>query len=192
MGYPQELQVSGVPLTLVAHLTKLAFKLSNSFAPLKWTATLEGRALGSHTFLSYWQLGKWANVVRESRTFTLEFVKGQRRWILKRNKAILRKVSWFLVGSRLISDTIPWTSWLFFGTTWSEGTILTYIGIWIWKEVRDRFDWTLRLNSIFEKRVGRTTYAYAKYSTVKPVLSGLHISGNQLESLNFLPTFTVK
>lgn len=93
MGYPQELQVSGVPLTLVAHLTKLAFKLSNSFAHLKWTATLEGRALSSHTFLSYWQLGKWANVVRESRTFALEFVKGQRRWILKRNKAILRNVS---------------------------------------------------------------------------------------------------
>ena len=51
VGYPQELYVSSITLTLFAHLTKFAFKLSNSFAPFKWTANLEGRALCSHAFL---------------------------------------------------------------------------------------------------------------------------------------------
>ena len=53
VGYPQELQVSSIPLTLSTHQTKFAFKLSNSFAFFKWTATLKGRALGSHTFLLF-------------------------------------------------------------------------------------------------------------------------------------------
>jgi len=63
--------------------------------------------------------------------------------------------------------------------------IYTYIE----SEIGNSFNLTQSMNPIFEKGLGRRTYAFPKYSTVKPVLSGPILSGHpllserQLESL---------
>ena len=49
--FPEELDVSGVALTLVAHLAKLVFKLSHGLACLEGAAILELWAVASGTFL---------------------------------------------------------------------------------------------------------------------------------------------
>ena len=93
----EELHISSITLAFVAHFAQLFFKLPNSLARFKRTASLELGALGSGAFLLLGQLGEWADSAAENRALALQIIKRNRRWILgRKNKvwSVLRVVTW--------------------------------------------------------------------------------------------------